>query len=345
MTTPVKATRRHRAIVGLVLAGVVVGAALLLTRTSGERAGPSAFSPVWSPDGRSLAFVVDPDPSQGCPYGSCILLRYEVWAARADGSGARRLARGTAPSWSPDSRTIAFLWTGRSVNDDRSGIATIRADGTRLRRLTALLSHPNRRGPSWSPDGKQITFASHGWFTKPNRLYVMNADGAKRHQLTRLEVYDAAWSPDGSRIAFMTLNALYTIRPNGGALRRVYDHGCGWSFAWSRDGTKITCDTADPGFAIVTKNGRLLLAPQTHVPEGTTETWTTLSPDGHRVTFEQGNEETTDVYVADTDRRNAHRLADGTEPAWSPDGKKIAYSAEGHIYVIDRNGSDQHQVR
>ena len=341
---PVQVPPRRRLTVSLVLvAGVVIGAALLLTRGSGDRAGPAAFSPVWSPDGRSLAFVVDPDPSQGCPYGSCILTRYEVWAARADAGGARKLARGTAPSWSPDSRTIAFLWSGSS-EDDRSGIATIRADGSGLRRLTALLSHPNRRGPSWSPDGTRITFASHGWFTSPNRLYVMNADGTNRHRLTGLEPYDAAWSPDGGRIAFTTLDALYTIKPDGSGIRLLFDGGCSWSFAWSHDGTKLACDTDDPGFAIVDSEGSLLLAPDRRVPGNAIEAWATFSPDGRRVSFERREEETSEIYVADADGGNPRRIAAGTEPAWSPDGNQIAFSADGHIYVIEPDGSNERQV-
>ena len=341
----VKATPRRWLIVSLVLAGVIISAAPLLNRGSGDRAGPSAFSPVWSPDGRSLAFVVDPDPSQGCPYGSCNLSRHQVWVAGADGSGARKLARGTAPSWSPDSHTIAFLWAGSSTEDDRSGIATIEADGTGLQQLTALLSHPDRRGPSWSPDGKRITFASWGWFTEPNRLLVMNADGTDRHRLTRLQPYDAAWSPDGKRIAFMTLNSLYTIKPDGSGIKLIYDQGCSWSFAWSHDSTKLVCDTDGPGFAIIDNEGRLLLAPHRRVPGDSIEAWATLSPDGRRVTFERQAEEMSEVYVADADGRNPRRIAAGGEPAWSPDGNQIAFSADGHIYIIDRNGSDQHQVR
>jgi Tol biopolymer transport system component len=267
-------------------------------------------------------------------------LRYELWVMRADGTGARRLARGTTPSWSPDGQTIAFVWIGTRAEDDRSGIATIRADGSELRPLTALMSHPNRRGPSWSPDGRRITFASWGWFEEPSRLYTMNADGTDLHRQTRLEPFDAAWSPDGTRIAFATVGALYTVGPDGRGLRRVFGQGCGWSLAWSTDGTRIVCD-AGPGFAIVGVDGHVWLRPGLRVPgDGEAfESSASLSPDGRRVAFERSVGETTEVYVALADAADARRLATGWGPAWSPDGTHVAFSDGGDVYVIDVDGT------
>lgn len=96
-------------------------------------------SPVFSPDGRALAFT----------------RRGQLWLA-ASGEPARRIAhlRGSVrrPSWSPDGTALLFS----EVREDNSYIALVDADGTRLRYLDAGLGQSVE--PVFSPDGKAVAF-------------------------------------------------------------------------------------------------------------------------------------------------------------------------------------------
>ncbi len=77
------------------------------------------------------------------------------------------------------------------------------------------------RYPAVSPDGKQIAFGYEG------DIYLVPAEGGKARQLTTNPAYDArpVWSPDGSRIAFMSdregSRDIYVVSVEGGAAKRV----------------------------------------------------------------------------------------------------------------------------
>ena len=77
------------------------------------------------------------------------------------------------------------------------------------------------RYPAISPDGKQIAFGYEG------DLYVVPVEGGAARQLTTNSAYDArpVWSPDGSRIAFMSdregSRDIYVVSVEGGAAKRV----------------------------------------------------------------------------------------------------------------------------
>ncbi len=129
---------------------------------------PPASDPVWSPDGRLLAFVR-------------LNTRLGVYVVNADGSGMRKLTRKpmeayASPAWSPDGRKIAFA----SERDGNSEIYRMKADGSGQRRLTGNLAYDG--DPGWSPDGRKITFVSN----REGRydVYVMNADGSGQRTLT-----------------------------------------------------------------------------------------------------------------------------------------------------------------
>jgi len=59
--------------------------------------------PVWSPDGRYLALSAVPFGNETIP---------ELWLVATDGSPARRIASGSLPAFSPDSRRLAYLYQG-----------------------------------------------------------------------------------------------------------------------------------------------------------------------------------------------------------------------------------------
>ena len=142
-----------------------------LTRKLGRSRGPGpgpASDPVWSPDGRKIAFVR-------------LNTRLGVYVVNADGSGMRNLtpkpmgAAYAAPAWSPDGRKIAFA----SERDGNSEIYLMNADGSGQRSLTRNLAYDG--DPGWSPDGQKITFVSNrdGRYA----VYVMNADGSGQRSL------------------------------------------------------------------------------------------------------------------------------------------------------------------
>jgi Tol biopolymer transport system component len=126
-----------------------------------------ARSPVWAPDGKHIAFL-------GVPATEVSRYNADVWVASSEGAQERMLPVTSwgAPSWSPDSRTLAF-------GDD--GIKTIRTDGSKLTRLTP--SPPpewNDHTPRWSPDGTRVAYAKDGPWGDACTLWMVRVDGTSR---------------------------------------------------------------------------------------------------------------------------------------------------------------------
>jgi eukaryotic-like serine/threonine-protein kinase len=105
-----------------------------------------------------------------------------------------------------------------AFSSDRSGIPQVyimNIDGTGLRQVTNELSGACQ--PSWSPDGDRLVFVSPcSKSNNPNPLteaypgaglFLINADGTNRTILATVPGgdFDPAWSPDGSKIVFVTI--------------------------------------------------------------------------------------------------------------------------------------------
>jgi Tol biopolymer transport system component len=153
--------------------------------------------PVWSPDGRKIAFESN----------------WQVWVMNPDGSGQRRLTRNGgrnfAPAWSPNGRRIAFERRLGRQQSPRScsgcgnalhfEVWVMNADGRQAR----VLARDAAQEPSWSPDGQKIAFKRQLGEREPfggrqSDIYVMNADGSGQRNLTQAagnRESQPVWSP------------------------------------------------------------------------------------------------------------------------------------------------------
>jgi Tol biopolymer transport system component len=199
----------------------------------------TGHSPSWSPDGTKIAFL----DARGIPKGA------NLYIMNANGSGQTKLSSALSPietpRWSPDGTKILFVGSPDVLN---FYWAIINVDGSGER---PLFGSQGGDAPAWSPDGTKIAFESSENNDFVEDIYVMNADGSGRRNLSNNARPNQTpqWSPDGTKITFVSVvNGKSTIfvmnadgtgqKPLTDGLRRSYGP------AWSPDGSKIAYSEA-----------------------------------------------------------------------------------------------------
>ena len=267
-------------------------------------------------------------------YSGTLAGNEDIYLIKADGTGKVRLTTHSAtdaePAWSPDGSKIAF----RSHRDGNGEVYVMSAafDGS----ATRLTNHAAADyQPAWSPDGSRIAFVSER--DGNAEIYVMDVDGTNLVRLTSHIAPDRspAWSPDGHKIAFSSERdgngEIYVMDPDSRDLVRLtHDGADDIDPAWSPDGTKLaisrfvptsgftTCITVEDDYSSMCRWDVLIMnadgsgAARLPLPTG---------PGGGAGGWWRS------VFVA-------------TDPAWSPDGREIAFAA---FYCLsDLLGADCH---
>ena len=227
----------------------------------------------------------------------------------------------------------------------------MRADGSDIKRLTS--SPKTDTDPTWSPDGTQLAFESKR--DGNSEIYVMGADGSAQRNLTHNPDRDIcpAWSPTDSRIAYINGTDLYTIAPDGSSRQRLASDvdGCP---AWSPDGRQIAFSRTH-GLRIMSADGTSVRALTTPTGSGIdrSPTW---SADATEIAFVRtpawpGASEVDIIHVDGTGVRKLVRNG-AFDPAWSPDGRTILYTAgddstgggDSKIHAIAPSGSSDRPI-
>src|SRR5438552_9958713 len=102
------------------------------------------------------------------------------------------------PAWSPDGKTIAFQFSPNPAGPYAIYLANVKTPWP-LTRAKGVTRKSQGSDPAWSSDGRKIAFDNNG------QIYVMNADGTARQQLTTTPLnVNTAWSRDDKMIAFVS---------------------------------------------------------------------------------------------------------------------------------------------
>lgn len=145
-------------------------------------------SPVISPDGKWLAFLVGDEN------------RSSIDVLNLDNRERFTVTKGTGrfvnPRWSSDSKRIVFL----GIHPDKGSRVYITSveqiSPARLSDIEAT------RVGDWSPDGEAVVFSSED--SKRTGIHVRNPDGVNQRQMTCAKDYGAVWSPDSRQLAFLS---------------------------------------------------------------------------------------------------------------------------------------------
>jgi Tol biopolymer transport system component len=279
----------------------------------------SAQAPIWSPDGRYLAYRhMDCNAPAFQTPGSW----WDVVISDAEGNVVTSFpSEAWGISWSPDSTRVA-VWVNSPPDPllreagDRSTIGVYGLNGERQTLLTLPDSAAGIREPVWSPDGRSLLLDK----------FEIPLDGSTRRPLPWIR--DGALSPDGSRVAYTSHKSLVVAAADGSSgVEVLADGASGYGVAsggtrnfpnllWSPTGDRIAFTSQRSRelrlVDVATGTVTLLIEPDGSALLSVIE----FSPDGDRILFSKTEDQGTganSLWSVKVDGSNLRRLVAGTD--------------------------------
>jgi Tol biopolymer transport system component len=322
--------------------------------------------PTWSPDGETIAF-------QSYKSGT-----FHIWAMNPDGSNVRQLTSGSyddrEPRYSPDGSQIVFS-SDRPVAGSPAGTASgsynvwvLTVATGQLKEITDEAVLDNAYYPSWTPDGSHITYVD-----TTHAIKTVAADGTGQVQTLYSNASTTYWSPttspDGKNVAYVAQGGAAAGGPtsvNGGPLTQLFVNGQAISgnedvFAfpaeWLSNDTLVYASNGKIWKRNVTSGSVTQIPFSAQMPfnrasypmkshdfsptgaqKATGILSPKLSPNGKEVAFVALNQ----LWSMKIGKKPQQLTNDSfykADPAWSPDGKSLAYStdSEGSMAVFIRD--------
>jgi len=322
----------------------------------------------------------------------------DVWIVKWDGSERRRLTfsaeNENAPRWSPDGRYISFLSSRAGGKANGNQVWVLERAGGEARQITELTGRI--QSYAWSPDTKRLVLVyrdepaddearnakpividkyqfkrdGQGYLTgnTRTRVYLYDIAARKAEALTADSDYEEnnpEWSPDGTRIAFVsnhdahwerTRNSdVFVVEAKPGSRSRrltTFAGNDGGGLAWSPDGTLIAFGRgSEPKFDFHNLN-RLAVVPATGgaarvlteaLDRGTSGY--VFAQDGRSITFTVADDQTQYLARIAADGGAVERLTSGPRVVGQPSSEKgrtalTASSdlAPGEVYAVETAG-------
>ncbi|HTO74689.1 MAG TPA: protein kinase [Thermoanaerobaculia bacterium] len=322
------------------------------------------IQPAFSPDGREIAFVSSRSGSDilhaapGLPH-----VGGDIWVMPALGGPARKIVEnGTSPSWTPDGADI--LYEHGSYRSAR--IARVPATGGQSRDIPIDEPFTLRYFfPKLSDDGRWLLY-QNGYSVE-----VVAAQGGKPKVLVQGEY--PAWGPGSASILFTNDlpgkgRTLWTA-PFSGARGELagpsrpltFGRGPDIGAAASRDGTAIAFTAADESLNLEeipfdAEAGRVTGPPRELTAGNNAISFIGPSPDGKAVAFAASRGGVSHIWRVDAPAPPIELTRDSgvsdSNPAWSPDGREIAFSRQAlgagsgssDLWLMNADGTSPRRV-